>query len=114
MHESGRTSGISAFIQAKYKVVSHPDQEDDLLYYCFNCAVPLVKQGFKIEELTSNEKQRLSTNRQRISQQGSGRLGSNGGECSRMEEYGSNGRMKLGQQIKCKIIPRINKLKAGR
>jgi hypothetical protein len=27
-----------------------------MLYYCFNCAVPLVKQGFAVEELNQNDK----------------------------------------------------------
>jgi hypothetical protein len=34
-----------------------------MLHYCFNCAIPLVKQGFSVEELTIADKQLLGKNK---------------------------------------------------
>lgn len=52
MHEQRWPTSKHALIQAKYKVVKVDyGEKEEMLHYCFNCAIPLVKQGFTVQEL---------------------------------------------------------------
>lgn len=37
--------------KAKYKVLSNEDGDHGSLYYCSKCTIPLVQQGFIVEEI---------------------------------------------------------------
>jgi len=45
-------------VKAKYKVVEEPDDED-ILVYCSKCAINLVQKGFKVEDLTAEDMEKL-------------------------------------------------------
>jgi hypothetical protein len=53
MHEQRREEGKHQLKQAKYRVVNVEGEEsNDLqLFYCSKCTIPLVQQGFIVEEL---------------------------------------------------------------
>lgn len=53
MHEQRRKEGIFQLKQAKYRVINVEGEEsNDLqLFYCSKCTIPLVQQGFIVEEL---------------------------------------------------------------
>lgn len=101
-------------MQAKYKV---SQGQEELTSYCFNCAISLVKQGFPIEELTPEDRRRLS---QRPSHcmsrsdfhQRAPELNNSRFSCPRGAAGGE--RVKVGEQAKCRIIMRLNKLRVGR
>lgn len=46
-------------MQAKYKVKSD-NEDDEILYYCFECAGPLVNQGFEVDLLTLKDKEAIN------------------------------------------------------
>jgi hypothetical protein len=106
-------------MQAKYKVSQGQGQEE-LLSYCFNCAISLVKQGFPIEELSPEDRRRL-TQRQNHCMSRSDflqrppELGTSRFSCARgVGGAGGGERVKVGEQAKCRIIMRLNKLRVGR
>lgn len=47
VYEQGRSPSKIASIKAKYKIAKvDTDEQAATFHYCFNCAIPLVKQGF--------------------------------------------------------------------
>lgn len=50
MHEQRRQEGTPSLTQAKYHVINQ-DNYGEELYYCSKCTIPLVQQGFIVEEL---------------------------------------------------------------
>lgn len=82
------------------------------MYYCFECAAPLVKQGFEVDLLTSRDKKSII--KQRGIQSYSKNHQKNSQRLSDMNERRvdvADRKAKIGEQIKCRIIMRINKLK---
>jgi hypothetical protein len=45
-------------VKAKYKVVEEPP-DDELLVYCSKCAINLVKKGFRVEDLTAEDIEKI-------------------------------------------------------
>ena len=83
-----------------------------MLHYCFNCAIPLVKQGFPVEELTAEDK--LSLLKPKESVVAGDSVSQVRGERGLNSPQPNNPRLKIGEQIKCRIIAKVNRLKTNR
>ena len=99
-------------------MIKQEEDDEEMLDYCFNCAVPLVKQGFTVEELTNQDKHDIKIKMDSC-QSNTSMNARNSEYCEKINYFGSNekrggGRSKIGEQIKCRIILKLNKLKASK
>jgi hypothetical protein len=50
-------------VKAKYKVVEEPP-DDEMLVYCSKCAINLVQKGFRVEDLTTEDIEKIKRREQ--------------------------------------------------
>ena len=91
-------------------MLKREDDDEEPLCYCLQCTIPLVQQGFEVEEI--NPDQRLSVSQRRMGSNSS--IGSRSISNSRRRPLLGSGGSDIGEHLKCKIILRLNQLKASR
>lgn len=77
-------------IQAKYRLITDLDVKEEEMIYCSKCAINLLQQGFKVEELKPSEP---LTSKLARSQQNFGNFGLQNSQNSMLQSVGTSTRV---------------------